>query len=168
MYGPFQVLNFVLQMLLITLRDPDNGVDSRFFTREVLEGKDKKIGWVMMTMAKFPLVRQLLSLAANVPSSPGTSMQDAKEKIADVMSTPVRFSKTFHAHTTDEVNCEGEDDKPVDEFTAWGSSGTDITQLTESMPKCLSAFAELLYDVYVGVRLRRHMSTDIMHRKRGR
>ena len=142
----------MLQMLLITLRDPANGTDSRFFTREVLEGKDKKTGWVMMTMAKFPLVRQLLSLAANVPSSPGTSMHDAKKRIVDVMSTPVQFSKTFHAQTVDEVEGDGVDDRPMEEGVAWGSSGTDLAQITEGMPRCLAAFAELLYNVYGGVR----------------
>ena len=83
-----QVCNFVLQMLLVTLRDPGNGIGSKFFSREVLEGKDKQIGWVHMTMVKVPVVRQIINLAANVPSSPDTPMHAAKAKFIRVMSTP--------------------------------------------------------------------------------
>ena len=147
----------MLQMLLITLRDPENGIDDRFFTREVLEGKERKIGWVSMTMAKFPLVRQLLSLAANVPSSTGTSMHDAKQKIADVMSTPVQFSKTFHAQMVDSVEGDDVEGRSMEDGVTWSSSGTDLAQITEGMPKCLAAFAELLYNVYIGVCLRRQV-----------
>ena len=49
-----QVLGFVMQMLLVMLRDPGNGVVAKFFTREVLEGKDNKLGWMQMTMGEIP------------------------------------------------------------------------------------------------------------------
>lgn len=113
----------------------------------------------MMTMAKFPLVRQLLSLAANVPSSSGTAMHDAKRRIADVMSTPGQFSKTFHACTVDQDEDDGVDGKPMEEAEgiAWSSSGTDLAQITQGMPRCLAAFAEILYNVYVGVRQSRQL-----------
>ena len=82
-------------MLQLTLRDPGNDIGAKFFSREVLEGKDKQIGWVHMTMVKFPVVRQIIHLAANVPSSAGTPMHAAKETIVKVMVTPTSFSETF-------------------------------------------------------------------------
>ena len=72
-------------MLLLTLRDPGSGIGPKFFTREVLEGKDKKIGWVQMSMVKLPVMRQVSNFAANAPSSPNTQLDAAKAKIVDVM-----------------------------------------------------------------------------------
>ena len=104
-----QVLTFVLQMLLLTLRDPANGIDAKFFTREVLEGKDKTPGWVQMTMAKVPVLRQLLNLVANVPSSNGTATHDAKQKIHDTLGAPEKFCQTFHAQADKMDALEGLD-----------------------------------------------------------
>ena len=145
-----QVLGFVMQMLLVTLRDPGNGIDAKFFTREVLEGKDKKPGWVQMTMAKFPVVRQLLNLAANVPSSLGTSMHSAKEKIASLMGSPAQFSETFHMQTLVDDDGDVDGGKSPEENVGWSASGTDLAQIIDGMPKCLAAFVELLHNVYGG------------------
>ena len=110
--------------------------------------------WVQMAMAKFSVVRQLLSLATNVPSSPGTSMHGAKEKIMGVMSTPVDSSRTFHAQAAEGVEGDEVDGALAEDTVAARSSGTDLAQITEGMPKCMSAFAELLYNLYLGHRLR--------------
>ena len=139
-----------MQMLLLTLRDPGNDVDAKFFTREVMDGKDKKPGWVQMTMAKFPVVRQLLSLAANVPSSAGTPMHAAKAQLGDALGSPLLFSDTFHATVAGDLDGDVLDGKTAEGPAGWSASGTDIAQLSEGMPKCLAAFAELLHDVYAG------------------
>ena len=144
-----QVCNFVVQMLLVTLRDPGNGIGAKFFTREVLEGKEKQIGWVQMTMVKFPVVRQISNLAANVPSSPDTPMHAGKAKIVEVMASPNSFCETFFACQTEFVEGEGAA-CPSEDAVEWSASGAELAQITEGMPKCLVAFAELLHNVYAG------------------
>ena len=138
-------------MLQLTLRDPGNDIGAKFFSREVLEGKDKQIGWVHMTMVKFPVVRQIIHLAANVPSSTGTPMHAAKETIVKVMVTPTSFSETFFTQADQPHIVEGDGAAcPSEHTVAWASSETDIAQITEGMPKCVAAFAELLHNVYAG------------------
>ena len=138
-------------MLLVTLRDPGNGITAKFFSREVLEGKDRQSGWVHMTMAKFPVVRQLINLAANVPSTPDTPMHAAKERIIEVMAAPTKFSETFFAQTDQMEVVEGDGAAcPSETAIEWSASGTDLAQITHRMPKCMAAFAELLHDVYAG------------------
>ena len=140
-------------MLLTTLRDPTNDIDAKFFTTEVLEGKEKKQGWVSMTMAKYPVVRQLLALAANVPSSGGSPVKDAQEKVARIMGSPMVFSEHFHLQTlgmseVDVVN--GEVSPPADAEMSWGASDSDLAQVSAGLPKCFVSFMELLHGVYVG------------------
>ena len=122
-------------MRLLTLRDPGNGVDAKFFTREVMDGKDKKPGWVQMTMAKFPVVRQLLSLVANVPSSAGTPMHAGKAKLVEALGSPLLFSETFHAAATGDLDGDVLDGKTSEGTAGWSASGADIAAFIEGMPK---------------------------------
>ena len=135
--------------MLTTLRDPGNGIGAKFFTREVLEGKEKQVGWVQMTMVKYPVVRQLMNLAANVPSSPDTPMHAGKAKIVEVMASPHNFSETFFAYQAEVVEGEGVA-CPSEDTAGWSATGADLAQITEGMPKSLVAFAELLHSVYAG------------------
>ena len=139
-------------MMLLTLRDPANGIDAKFFTREVLEGKDKTPGWVQMTMAKFPVLRQLLNLVANVPSSNGTATHDAKQKIHDTLGAPDKFCQTFHAQKIkmDDLESHEADGGLEESALTWAASTTDLAQITENMPKCVGAFADILYSLYAG------------------
>ena len=139
------MLCFVLQMLLITLRDPHNDIDSKFFTLEVLDQRNKKPGWVQMTMAKYPVVRQLLTLAANVPGTEGSPVRDAQEKIAHVMGTPMKFSSTFHVQATKGAGDTGERVE-----TSWEAADSDLAQVSAGLPKCFVAFMEMLHGVYAG------------------
>ena len=79
-------------------------------------------------------------------------MHAAKERIVQVMATPEHFSETFLAQTdlTEVVEGDGAACPSAEDTVAWSASGTDIAQITDGMPKCLAAFAELLYNVYAG------------------
>ena len=139
-------------MLPLTLRGPANGIDAKFFTREVLEGKDKTPGWVQMTMAKFPVLRQLLNLVATVPSSNGTATHDAKQKIHDTLGAPEKFCQTFHAQeiNMDDLESQEADGGLEESALTWAASTTDLAQITEKMPKCVSVFADNLYNIFAG------------------
>ena len=135
-------------MLLVTLREPSNEVNAKFFTREVLEGKGARPGWVQMSMAKYPVTRQLLNLVANVPSSQGTAVHEAKETIRLKLATPLQYSETFHSQNVTMEDVEVPDGKEGEDDVVWVSSGNDLSVICEGMPKSMFAFAELLHNVY--------------------
>ena len=138
----------MLQLLLVTLREPSNEVNAKFFSREVLEQKGARPGWVQMSMAKYPVTRQLLNLVANVPSSQGTAVHEAKETIRLKLASPLQYSETFHSQNVAVEDVEVPDGKEGEDDVVWVSSGNDLSVICEGMPKSMFAFAELLHNVY--------------------
>ena len=141
---------FVLEMLLATLRDPRGGVDVKFFTREVLEGKAKTPGWLQMTMAKYPVARQVLTLAANVPNT-SDAVKAAKESLTNALGSPRRYSEAFHRQAQPLAEGSAEMDSQTAEELTFEETEMDLEKLTANMPKCFHKFAEILKALYAGV-----------------
>ena len=146
---PLEVFGFVLEMLQTTLRDPDNDVDAKFFTREVLEGKGKTPGWVQMTMCKYPVARQVLTLVANVPNTSNT-VQVSKESLMNALGSPRKYSDAFHRPSQELAEIVDADATPVADGLSFEPSDLDMEQLTAAMPKCFAKFAEILKGLYAG------------------
>ena len=103
-----------------------------------------------MSMAKYPVTRQLLNLVANVPTSQGTAVHEAKETIRLKLATPLQYSETFHSQNVAVEDVEVPDGKEGEDDVVWVSSGNDLSVICEGMPKSMFAFAELLHNVYHG------------------
>ena len=139
----------MLEMLLATLRDPMSGVDAKFFTREVLEGKAKTPGWLQMTMAKYPVARQVLTLVANVPNT-SDAMKVGKESLTDALGCPRKYSEAFHRQAQPLAEGGAEMDSQAAEELTFEGTEMDLEKLTANMPKCFHKFAEILRGLYVG------------------
>ena len=113
-------------MLLTTLHDPFNNIGAGWFTREVLDGRGKDPGWLRMTMYKYPVVRQVVTLVANVPNS-SDAVQAAKDRITEVLGSPLDYAESFLR-----VSVEMESKEDADSVTreavgvSYEASGLDV------------------------------------------
>ena len=146
---PGQVLTFVLELLLTTLREPHNDIGVGWFTREVLDGRGKEPGWVQMTMCKYPVVRQVLTLVANVPNS-SDAVQAAKDSVTQALACPLNYAESFLRQSV-EMEVDADSVTREADGVSYEASDMDLSKLSEGMPKCLAKFAEILHGVYAGV-----------------
>ena len=136
-----------MEMLQTTLREPRNGVDTKWFIREILEGNRKSPGWIQMTMCKYPVARQVLTLVANVPNS-NEAIKRGKKTITEALGSPRIYSDAFHQQVV-QLAEEGQEKQEDDgNGLSFESSDMDWERLTAGMPKCLTKFAEILVGLY--------------------
>ena len=145
--SPRQVLSFVLETWLVTLREPSNDISGKWFTREILEGKGKEPGWVQMTMCKYPVVRQVLALVANVPNS-SDAIKSAKDKVTSALASPLAYVQTL---LKEQVVLEEDGGVSLaPDSVSYEASDVDLEKLCENIPKCLAKFCEILHGLHAG------------------